>query len=204
MRRLLPLSLLLLLAVVPIGCTALQQVANLRSVKFDLDSASNVTLAGVRMDRIRSYNDLGPLDLARIGAAVLTREAPLALTLNVGADNPGENPVGARMVAFDWTLLLDDKETVSGAFNEEVFIGAGQRTTIPLQIRLDLFEFFGSNTRQLVDLAAALGGREGMSTRVKLVARPSISTPVGPIRYPTPITIVSRNVGNASTTTGGR
>ena len=203
MRRLLPLLAVLFAATLPLGCTTLQQVANLRSVKFDLDSASNVTLAGVRMDRIRSYNDLGPIDIARLGAAVLTREAPLALTLNVGADNPGDNPVGARIVAFDWTLMLDDKETISGAFNEEVFIGAGQRATIPLQIRLDLFQFFGSNTRQLVDLAAAIAGQEGVSTRVKLVARPSINTPVGPIRYPTPITIVSRSVGSTSTT-GGR
>ncbi len=202
MRRLLPLLAVLFVATLPLGCTTLQQVANLRSVKFDLDSASDVTLAGVRMDRIRSYNDLGPLDIARLGAAVLTREAPLALTLNVGANNPGDNPVGARVVAFDWTLMLDDKETVSGAFNEEVFIGAGQRATIPLQIRLDLFQFFGNNTRQLVDLASAIAGQDGVSTRVKLIARPSINTPVGPIRYPTPITILSRSVGNSSTTGG--
>lgn len=195
MRRFLPLALVCLLALVPVGCNTLQQVANLRLVKFALDNASNVRLAGVQMDNVRSYSDLGPIDIARIGAAILQREAPLEMTLNVGAENPSDNAAGARLVAFDWTLLLDDRETVSGAFNQEILIGAGQRATIPLNVRLDLFEFFGNNTRQIVDLVAAIAGREGVSTRVKLVAQPSINTPIGPIRYPQPVTIVSRTVG---------
>ena len=195
MRRFLPLTAVVLLALVPLGCNTLQQVANLRLVKFALDNASNVRLAGVQMDNVRSYSDLGPLDIARIGAAVLQREAPLEMTLNIGAENPADNPAGARVVAFDWTLMLDDKETVSGAFNQEVVIGAGQRATIPLAIRLDLFEFFGNNTRQIIDLVGAIAGQEGVSTRVKVVAQPSINTPLGPIRYPQPITIVSRTMG---------
>ncbi len=188
---------LLALALVPLGCSTLQQIANLRQVKFDLDSATNVRLAGVNVDRYRNYTDLNPLDIARIGAAVATRQMPLSFTLNVGADNPnGQANAAARLVAFDWTLLLDDKETVSGAFNEEVLIAPGARSTIPIRMDLDLYQLFGSNSRELINLALAIAGQDGMSTRVKLRARPSINTPLGVIRYPEAITVVSKQVGN--------
>lgn len=197
MNRLLRLLPLLLVAVIPLGCGTLQEIANLRRVNFDLDSATEVRLAGVNVDRYRNYSDLNPLDIARVGAAIATRQLPLSFTLNVGADNPNsESNTGARLVAFDWTLLLDEKETVSGAFNQEVFIAPGQRSTIPLRIDLDLYQFFNQNAQEFVNLALALSGQDGVSTRVKLRARPSLNTPIGPIRYPEPITIVSRTVGN--------
>ena len=66
---------------------------------------------------------------------------------------------------------------------------------MPVQINLDLVQFFGRNARELVDVALALTGPEGVSSRVRLVARPSIQTPLGALRYPRPITIVNRDVG---------
>lgn len=196
MPRSLRLVALALLAFAPLGCNTLEQIANLRRVNFDLDSATNVRLAGINVDRYRNYSDLNPLDIARVGAALATRQLPLSFTLNVGADNPnGSANAAARLVAFDWTLLLDDQETVSGSFNEQVVIAPGVRSTIPLRVDVDLYQFFGSNAREVVNLALALAGEDGVSTRVKLRARPSLNTPLGPIRYPEPITIVSRTVG---------
>ena len=94
-------SLTLLLALSPLGCASLQQFANLRNVDFHLDSAQNVRLAGVEMDRVRAFNDLRPGDFLRLSSAVVANEMPLTFTLNVGAENPAANDVGARMVAFD-------------------------------------------------------------------------------------------------------
>jgi hypothetical protein len=197
MTRLLHLAVLACVAFVPLSCGTLEQIANLRRVDFALDSATNVRLAGVDVSRYRNYSDLNPLDIARVGAALATRQLPLSFTLNVGADNPntGSN-AGARLVAFDWTLLLDEQETVSGAFNQEVYIAPGTRGTIPLRIDLDLYQFFNKNAQEFVNLALALSGQDGVSTRVKLRARPTINTPLGALRYPEYITVVSRTVGN--------
>ena len=200
MNRLFRFAVLAFVAFVPLSCSTLEQIANLRRVDFDLDSATNIRLAGVNVDRYRNYSDLNPLDIARVGAAIATRQLPLSFTLNVGADNPntGSN-AGARLIAFDWTLLLDEQETVSGSFNQEVYIAPAARSTIPIQVELDLYQFFNKNAQEFVNLALALSGQEGVSTRVKLRARPSLNTPLGPIRYPEPITIVSKTVGSTTT-----
>ena len=95
------------------GCATLQQMAALRQVDFSLHRVSALTLAGVDLTRVRSYEDLGVLDVARITAAVATRRLPLDFTLHVRADNPEGNGQ-ARMTALDWTLFLQDRETVSG------------------------------------------------------------------------------------------
>lgn len=189
-RRLLPLVLLVPLLA---GCAALQEVANLRHLDFGIDGVRGATLAGVDLSGVRSYDDLGALEGARIAAALTRGEAPLAFTLLVGAENPAENAVQARLVKLDWTLLLDGTETVSGVFNEERLIPPGERAELPIALELDLVRFFGRNARDLVDLALALSG-EGHA-EVALRARPSVTTPLGPIAYPGELTIVRHTVG---------
>jgi len=167
----------------------------LRQVDFVLDRASGARLAGIDLEQVRSYNDLTGSDLLRVGQAVSQNEMPLQFTLHVSAKNPEENQRPARMVAFDWTLLLDERETIAGTFNETVRLPAGEVVDVPLRMELDLLNFFERSSRDLVELALAIAGAEGASSRIQLRARPSVDTPIGPIRYPNDITIVSRDVG---------
>lgn len=186
----------LTLALLPFlsGCATLQQLAALRQVDFSLERITGATLAGVELSRIRGYEELGIGDAARIAAALSARSLPLAFTLHVAADNPETNGQ-ARLEALDWTLFLQDRETVSGGLGAPVVIPAGARTDVPLGIRLDLLEFFEGSSRDLVDLALSLVGQEAPPTSVRLRAVPTIQTPLGSIRYPEPITIASATVG---------
>lgn len=191
-----PRLALLLAALLPAlsGCATLQQMAALRQVDFSLDRISGLSLAGVDLSRIQRYEDLGIMDAARIAAAFTNGDLPLGLTLHVRADNPQGNGQ-ARMTALDWTLLLQDKETVSGGIPQAVLIPAAGTADIPLTVSLDLLEFFQGSGRDLVNLALSLAGGETPPTTVSLRATPTIETPLGPIRYPQPITIVTRTVG---------
>ena len=177
------------------GCQTLRQVASLRLVDFALDRVTDVDLAGVPLDRLQNYEDLRPTDLARLAGALSRSEMPVAFDLHLAAENPPDNPVDARMLEMDWTLFLEGRETVSGVLNEEIVLPSGAVTDIPLSIRLDLVDFFGNNLRDLVELALSLSGQGGAPTNVRLEALPTIQTPLGPIRYSQPITIVSRDVG---------
>jgi len=96
---------------------------------------------------------------------------------------------------MDWTLLLQQRETVSGTFAQETLLRRGQPTDVPIQISLNLVDFFQESARDLVDLALSLAGQGGAPTEVTLRATPTVDTAIGPIRYPQPITIVSREVG---------
>ena len=192
------LTLTLAVAVLGIlipGCQTLRQVASLRQVDFDLGNVNNVYLAGVNLDRVQNYNDLRAADIARIATSLAQRELPLAFQVQVLADNPADNPVDARLLEMDWTLFLEDRETISGVLNREILLPSGATTNIPLDISLDLVDFFGDNLRDLVELALAVSGQGGAPKSIRLQAVPSIQTPLGPLRYPQPVTIVARDVG---------
>jgi hypothetical protein len=143
---------------------------------------------------VDSYRDLSASDVLRLTRAAATGEMPLSFTLLVDAENPADNEVAARLVTMDWTLLLDETETVQGRFDNTVRLEPGMPTTVPIPIELDLVRFFGDNARDLIDLALAVAG-EGDPKTVTLRATPSIETVLGPIRYPEPITITRRDVG---------
>src|SRR5690606_12495031 len=131
---------------------------------------------------------LNPLDAGRVAVALGRGELPLAFTLHVGAQNPSDNPP-ARLVSLDWTLFVEDRETVSGIFNDDRLIAPGTTADLPITIQLDLVQFFGTNSRDLVNLALNLAGAGGSPARLRLEAQPTVHTEFGPIRYPGRISI---------------
>lgn len=183
-----------LLATVP-GCATLQELAALRNVEFALGRVSGLRLAGIDLGGIRSFNDLSLQEATRIGLAVSRNELPMEFRLHVLAENPANNTVNARLVEMDWVLLLQDRETLSGVFHREVVLRPGEPTDVPLDISLDLLEFFQGSAGDLLELALALTGQGGAPKDVALQATPTIRTPLGPMRYPRPITILHEEVG---------
>lgn len=182
------------------GCQTLREVANLRKVQFAVDRVVEPQLAGVALNRVDSYRDLSGSDVLRLTQSAARGEMPLTFTIMMDAENPADNNVAARLVTMDWTLLLDDTETIQGRFDETIRLEPGTPTTVPIPIELDLVRFFGDNVRDLIDLALAVAG-EGDSKTVTLQATPTIDTVLGPIRYPEPITITRRDVGGRTSTT---
>lgn len=197
MRAVLP-RWTLVLALLLAGCATLQQIAALRHVAFALAGTRDARLAGVPLARIASRRDLGATDLARLALAVSRNDVPLEFTLDVAAENPADNAATATMVRLAWTLLLDDRETISGALDSSIALAPGVVTTIPLRIRLNLRQFFEGPAESLVDLAAGMVGARADPTRITVRAVPTIDTPLGPMRYPAPITIVNRSLGGGA------
>jgi len=187
----------LLLAVAIPACATLQQIVALRQVHFDLTGVRRGRLAGIDLSRVRSYSDLTPLDVGRVALAVARKDLPFDFVVDISALNPPENKVTARMVMLAWTLLLNDKETISGVLDTSLTLPPGTPTSIPIRMSLNLLQFFDGPAQTLVDLAASVAGVSGDPTRISIRAVPTIDTPVGRIAYPTPITIVSRTVGGA-------
>jgi hypothetical protein len=195
LRRPIPTLACCLTAALLTGCATLQQLAALRDVDFSIDRVSGVRLAGIDLTGVRSYSDLSVADAGRLALAVSQRELPMDFRVHVTALNPEDNSVDARLVRMDWTLFLQGRETLSGVFADETLLPRGRPTDVPISVSLDLIDFFEGSARDLLDLALALSGRGGAPTEVTLRAVPTVDTALGPIRYPQPITIVSREVG---------
>lgn len=179
------------------GCATLQQFTALGDVDFSLDRVSGLRLAGVELDRIRSYQDLGLADVAALGLAITRNDLPMEFDLHVMAENPSDNSVQARLLRMDWTLLLQDRETLSGVLENEVILPPGEPRDIPIPISLNLMEFFEGSAQDLFELALSLAGQGGEPKDVALKASPVVDTPIGAIRYPQPITILSTKVGGS-------
>lgn len=191
------LGIALTLLLVVDGCTTLREVRSLRDVDFRIDRVSQAQLADVDLRGKDSFDDLSARETLRLGTALSDGTLPLSFTLHLEATNPPANDVTARLAKMDWTLLLEDEETLSGTFDRQIALPPGEPTDIPIDLELDLVRFFDDNLQGLVNLALALGG-EGPPQNVKVRVQPTINTRVGPIEYPSPITVVSEDVGRKS------
>lgn len=185
---------LLSIVVVLAGCQTLREVAQLRNVNFRIDRVSNAELSGIDLREVRSYQDLGGVQLARLASNVSNGRLPLSFTLHLEATNPEDNSVNARLTQMEWTLLLQDKETISGTTDREVVLSPGTPTDVPLELSVNLIDFFDDNLRGLIELASAFG-EDAPPATVELRMQPTIRTSLGPIRYPEPITVTRRSVG---------
>ena len=196
------LALFTVAALLPLGCATVNQILALRQVDFSIDRVTDGVLAGVDLRNVRSANRLAAGDLVRVAAAVERGELPLSFTLHVGARNPQDNPVAARLLRLSWTLYMDGRRTIDGVTEREQVIQPGATVDVPLRMDLDLLRFFHDDARGLANVAlGVLGGGSGSGSgagggsgapKLELRARPTVMTDLGPIDYPGEIVIASR------------
>ncbi len=71
--------------------------------------------------------------------------------------------------------------------------GVDTSTNIPIGMSFDLLQFFtNGNYNDLINLALALGGKNGSSSRVTLKVKPTVRTVIGPITYPGEFDVIDR------------
>lgn len=173
------------------ACATLSPTYDLSKVKFTLDHISSVRVAGIDLMDIGSLDELNVFQMARATLAISRENLPLDLTLHLKSENPLANQVAATLTSMDWTLILDGRETIHGTLAENVTLPAGEMQDIPLQLSLNMFEFFNEkNAMDMLDLALAFAGEGGgIPKGIALKVRPTIDTPFGPITYGKPFII---------------
>lgn len=182
-----PLALLALVALP--GCAAMQELAALRLVTFAFANVSDVRFVGIPIGPGADYSKLGLADVARVAAAVVTKQAPLELVAHVSATNPPENRVTARMVDMGWKLFVEDRQALAGQLGAPVVIESGRTVDVPLGVRIDLVELGASGAQDMFDLAVAIAGQGTIRKDLRLELVPTIETSVGQLTYPSPIVI---------------
>jgi hypothetical protein len=189
------------------GCATLQQIqdtlANIKRLQFKLDSVAPGSLAGINLSGISAPTQLGLQDGLKLAKAFSQKSLPLSWTLNVAAVNPNDGTGGsprkaALLRALAWTLKIDEKETISGDIPNPIEIpGTGQATIIPLQMSLDLYQFFSDRGyEEVLKLALAIGGQKGSTARLTLAAVPTVSVAGIDVKYPGEINIVDKEFTN--------
>ena len=201
MKKIILLSIALLF--VTSSCSVYQTMVNLSRLKFKLGGVNNFTIGGVNISNKKSLQDFNPLEVVNLTAAITSGKLPASFTLNVEAKNPNDGTGGypktdATLKAFPWRLEIDNTETISGNIGTPVTVpGTGEIANIPLTMNIDLIEFFGNKGfDNLLNLALSLGGQQGSSSRLSLFATPTVSSPIGDIKYPGELKIIDQSFTN--------
>lgn len=176
---------------------------NVQRLQFKLENVANFKVAGIAIANKSALTDFSIMDGLSLTQAVAGKKLPAEFTINIAAVNPNDGKGGsparsATLSSLDFRLLIDDVQTIKGDITSPLDIpGTGQSTIIPVTVSLDLYEYFGNKGYDgLVNLALALGGAKGSASHIKLDARPTVSTVLGPVAYPGRITIIDKQYSN--------
>jgi hypothetical protein len=200
MKKRIFVSVVILFSMISFSCTGIKDAfVNVQRLQFKLGNISNMKVAGVGFGNKSKLTDFNLLDGASLLSAFTSGKLNTSFTLNLLAKNPNDGTGGspntsAVIKALAWRLFIDDSELINGNIASGIEVpGVGQETTIPIDMSFDLLSFFkGNNYDNLINLALALGGKNGSAARVKLGVTPTVDTFLGPIKYPGEITVIDK------------
>lgn len=197
MKKKLFLLLIFVITISGIQCSVYQTITNLSRLQFKLGNINGFEINGVSFSGKSKINDFNAIDVLKFTSAFAGGSLPASFVLNVEAKNPNDGSAGfkrtdATIQNFKWRLFIDDKETISGDLDQPFVVpGTGEVTIIPLKINIDLLKFFkDKGYESIINLALAIGGTQGSSSKITLLATPTVSSPFGNISYPGELKIV--------------
>ena len=176
-------------------------VANLANCEFALKNVSNVSVAGVNVKNLTQGN-LSATDIVKLVAAYQSKQVPLNLNVNVDVKNP--TTTQAAMTALDWILAIDGTDMANGVSSRNYTIKPSTTTTVPLPVSTDLGQlsttvplpvntdlgqlFSQKGLDALKNFASSFAG-DGISSKVGLRVRPSLSVGTTQVPFPNYITL---------------
>lgn len=183
------------------GCAALkdisQTLSDIKNLQYKLGNVSGIRLAGVDIDNKERIEDFSISEGLKLGNAFRNKNLPMEFILNVDAKNPNDGTGNTRRTSatianMDWQLYIDGVKTIAGDLATPVTVPESQSSVnIPLRMRLDLFEFFGDRGYEgILKLALKLADMSEEPAMIKLDAKPTVNTSIGPISSPR-VTIVN-------------
>ena len=172
-------------------------VANLSNCQFDLKNVSNVSVAGVNVKNL-TQGKLSATDVVKLVAAYQTKKVPLAMDVNVDITNP--TTTQAAMTALDWILAIDGTDLANGVNNRSYTIKPSATTTVPLGVNAELADLFSQKGLDALKNFASSFTNEGVSSKVGIRVKPSISVGTTQVPFPNYIKL-EKKTGSSTTTT---
>ena len=174
-------------------------VANLANCDFSLKNVSNVSVAGVNVKNLTQGN-LTATDVVKLVAAYQSKKVPLAMNVNVDVTNP--TTTKAAMTALDWILSIDGTYMANGVNSNSYTIKPSATTTVPLGVNAELADLFSKKGVEALKNFASSFTNEGISSKVGLRVKPSISVGTAQVPFPDYIKL-EKKTGTSTTGTSG-
>jgi hypothetical protein len=186
-KRHLALIFLLLLSIA--ACKSIRELKNLSKCQFRIGTVKGINLAGVPIQTVRRFADIGVRDAAKIAAALAGGNLPFGMTINVEAKNP--NKMVAAMNRLEWIAMIDEREILTGFVSERVEVQPnGGVANLPLTVNVNLRKVLGSMSKaELLDFGMGLTDQSDRPARVSLKLKPTIMVGKHPLEYPGYLTV---------------
>ncbi|MDR2804152.1 MAG: hypothetical protein LBB85_00705 [Dysgonamonadaceae bacterium] len=161
------------------SCNVTQQLMGtyqMTQCKYDFNSISGLTLAGINLQNVNSLTSLNPLNLATLTSALSTKNGslPLNFTLNLDVTNPGVQT--ALLNGLGYILEIDGHEITTGSLQRQIQIDGGQKTAFSIPMTFDLKQVLsGESLDTIKNLAYNFAGIGNASSQVTVKLRPSFT-----------------------------
>jgi hypothetical protein len=166
-----------------------QQLKALENCDYKITGANTITVAGTDVKKLIDSKTINLSSLPGLALGYLRKDIPLKANLQVEISNPSSEL--AAINNFDYIILVNKQELVSGTIDQRINIEAGKSVTVPLQMNANIYQFL-SNPSIMQDISEFLGGAATGSEKKGLLTlkiRPSIMVGNGLVKYPGFITI---------------
>ena len=182
------------------GCSVYQTISNISRLKYKIYSSTDYKIIGITIADKKSLKDFHSIELLKITSGFIKGNLPLTFLLNIEAKNPNDGNGGfartdLNIASFPWRLFLNEKEIIQGNITEPVFVpGKGESVIIPIKIEFNVAKSFKEKSMDdILLLLLQIGGVQGSTSNLKVIAKPVLGTPFGKLEYPDEITIADKS-----------
>lgn len=166
-----------------------QQIKALENCTYRITSADQITIAGADVKKLINDQDINMGSLPGLALSLLRKDVPLRARLNLEVKNPTNN--AAAINQFEYKILINRQELANGFVNQEVNVGAGQSTVVPVDMEVNIYPFV-SNSKVMGEISDFIkSGKNGDEKKgiLTLKIKPSIKVGNTLVKYPGFITI---------------
>jgi hypothetical protein len=181
-RKLTALACILFISAL-IQCSSLLQVEKLKNCEFRLERIEGMSIDGININRVHSINDLGIINAAKILKNLSKGSLSSEFTIIISVNNP--NKSAAAMEKFEYSVMLDENEVITGSLNDRMEILANKSIEFPLSATVNISKLLKQNSfAELMELANSLSNKNAIEKRVRIKVKPYIRIGKKTLKYP--------------------
>lgn len=181
-RKLAALACILFISAL-IQCSSLLQVEKLKNCEFRLERLEGMNIDGIKIAKFHSINDLGIMNATKILQDLSKGSLSTEFNVILSANNPNQSM--AYMEKFDYIVLLDEKEVITGSLNDRIEIPANKSIEFPLSASVNVSKLINQNSvGELMELASSLNNMNAIEKRVRIKVKPYVRIGKKALKYP--------------------
>lgn len=175
-------------------CAVTRQISEAKTLgdcKYAIASADNITLAGIDIRQFKSMQDFDLGKSPRLALALLSKDVPLNLRLNLDVTNPTKQQAGINQ--FEYKVLLSENEVFTGFWDQRIDVQPnGGTTRVPMQLSTNAYRLLTDAKARdaFMNMVENLSGKTGTQpTKLTIKLKPTLGIGNSQIDYPGYITI---------------